>query len=319
MTASARTATTERIERLNTVSARRILDPDEAVPGAVGPGQLIPDDLLVDLGVDVTRLTAQQRVTLSREAVASMYSIGLRIEAALIAGFAARIATSELTDARTVYMLHEVGEETRHSRLFSRIIDSIGAQARLPVIGDPRFAVLERLGTGIAFGVGMQFPSAFNAMVLAGEEIPDLLQKKIAEHPACDPLIREASRYHRLEEARHLSFARMMVGELWERSWWGERVVVRRIVPLLIAGLFDAFVHPGVYSATGLPGVKTWLAVRRSPRRVALRHAATRPVLDALIEGGALRRGRIPARWRRLCGVDRQGRPVRPPAAAVTA
>ena len=71
--------------------------------------------------------------------------------------------------------------------------------------------------------------------------------------------------------------------------------------------MFDGMIHPGVYRTVGLPALPTWRAVARSPFRVALRHEATRPVLTALVDGGCFRRGSIPARWRRLCGVDGSG------------
>jgi hypothetical protein len=66
-------------------------------------------------------------------------------------------------------------------------------------------------------------------------------------------------------------------------------------------------IHPGVYRTIGLPALRTWLDAARSPSRVALRHEATRPVLAALVDGGCFRSGSIPARWRRLCGVDHAG------------
>ena len=50
--------------------------------------------------------------------------------------------------------------------------------------------------------------------MLAGEEIPDLMQKLASEHPETDPLLAEVNRYHRQEEARHLAFARMRLPEL---------------------------------------------------------------------------------------------------------
>lgn len=49
----------------------------------------------------------------------------------------------------------------------------------------------------------IQNPALLYTMVLAGEEIPDLLQKRAAEHPGTDPFVREVNRYHRQEEARH--------------------------------------------------------------------------------------------------------------------
>ena len=50
--------------------------------------------------------------------------------------------------------------------------------------------------------------------------------------------------------------------------------------------------------------------MRASAPRVELRHEATRPVLDALVDAGALTRGRIPSRWQELCGVDRAGEAI---------
>ena len=205
-------------------------------------------------------------------------------------------------------MLHEAGEETRHSRLFSRVIESIGPTAKLPVVADPRYAAIERLVTGLAFAIGLQFPSAFNAMVLAGEEIPDLFQKRVADHPDTDPFIRDASRYHRQEEARHLSFARMMVGELGSGHGGADSDWSSGSCPAWSTGCSTSSCTRACTPA-GLPGIRTWLAVRSSPRRAALRHEATRPVLNALVDGGALRPGRIPTQWRRLCGVDRFGTP----------
>jgi hypothetical protein len=86
-----------------------------------------------------------------------------------------------------------------------------------------------------------------------------------------------------------------------------DRYLVRRVAPLVIGGMFDMLVHPGVYETVGLPGWDTWKAVRASKDRVALRHEAVRPVLRALLDAGGLTRGRIPRRWRELCGVDRMG------------
>jgi hypothetical protein len=315
-TVMAEAPATARVRKLNTASARRMIDPDQEVLGGVGPGQIIPDDLLDLFGVDPTRLSAQQREILSREGTASMYSLGLRIEAILMAGFAASVATADLTDPRTVYMLHEVGEETRHSRLFSRLIGSIDAKAKLPLVDDPRFRGLQRILTGFAFAFGMQFQSVFNALVLTGEEIPDLLQKRVAEHPDADPFLREVSRYHRSEEARHLSFARLRVAELWAESWWLERFAVRRVLPIIMWGLFDSFVHPGMYAEAGLPGLKTWREARTHPTRVDLRALSLRPVLQAMIDGGAIKPGRVGRRWRKACLVDRHGSPLPLGAAA---
>ena len=61
-----------RIERLADAAGKRVIDPDRDIPGALGDGQILPDDLLslCDLGLD---LTAEQKAKLSREEVASMH------------------------------------------------------------------------------------------------------------------------------------------------------------------------------------------------------------------------------------------------------
>lgn len=80
-------AVTERVERLNRVSAKRVIDPEVDLPGSVGDGQLLPDELLSvhGLGLD---LSVDQRRTLGREEVASILDNGIRFEAVLEAGFA---------------------------------------------------------------------------------------------------------------------------------------------------------------------------------------------------------------------------------------
>jgi hypothetical protein len=76
--------------------------------------------------------------------------------------------------------------------------------------------------------------------------------------------------------------------------------------------LFRMFVHPGVYSAVGLPGWKTWQAVNRTPERLAVRYHATRNIVRTLLDTGVFERGHVPRGWRALCGVDRFGEPVGP-------
>ena len=84
-------------------------------------------------GLDLD-LTPEQRATLSREEVASIAANGVRFEAVLAAGFALEILRREdLTDPRITYILHELGEETRHSRLFIRMIEQLAPKARNPI------------------------------------------------------------------------------------------------------------------------------------------------------------------------------------------
>ena len=301
-----RDATVRRVERLNALSVRRTVDPDTDLPwGELGDGQLIPDELLTTAGLDV-ELDAAMRRRLAREEVASMLAMGVRFEAVLCAGFARMIAEApQLSDPRITYMLHEVGEETRHSRAFLRVIEELPPQTRNPFDRRAFTWLLHRITRRIA-----AHDTLLLVMTLAGEEIPDLLQRLVAEHPDSDPMLVALNRYHRQEEARHLSYARAVLTESWARAPWWERAAVRHVVPALVMMLWQNFVHPGVYAAADLPTWRTWKAVQRLPRRIELRRVATRPVLASLIDAGAVTRGRVPRAWRALCGVDRHGAPV---------
>jgi hypothetical protein len=291
-------AVEDRIGKLNNASARRVIDPDKELLGSVGPGQLIADELLSTVGLDLD-LTPEQKAKLSREELASIADAGIRFEAVLTAGFALQIVSSkDVTDPRNVYLLHEIGEESRHSRLFVRVVEQIAPTAKNPIDGK-LVNLLMRWGSRRI----VSLPALLYTLVLAGEEIPDLIQKRSAEHPDTDPFIAEVNKYHRLEEARHLSYARAVLPEVWEKASLVEKVAVRRVAPFVIKGMFETLIHPGVYTSIGLPGWDTWKAVNKTPERIALRHEALRPVLKALVDAGVFHEGRVPKGWRQLCGV----------------
>jgi len=302
-TATPQTATTpeERIQRLSDVSARRVLDPDVAVPGAPAEGQVLPDELLSIAGLPdvLARLTPEQKAKLSREEIAAVAEEGVRFESVLAAGFNHKVANHfDLTDPRVTYMLHELGEETRHSRLFIRMISALGPTAKNPFAkGLPGF------GRRAVINFAVRRPVLLFVLVLAGEEIPDLLQKRLSEHPDTDPFLRDVSKYHRQEEARHLAFARTVLPEEWAKASAFDRLLVRRVAPWMIQGMFEVLIHPGVYESVGLPGWPTWRQANRSAPRVALRKEATKPILDVLVQGGCFAADRIPKPWRRLTGV----------------
>ena len=287
---------TTRIERLNTASARRVIEPDVDVIGSVGDGPVMARDLLsvAGLGLD---LTDDQWCRLSREEMASIFDAGVRFESTLMANFGRSLAyRRDLTDPRVTYMLHEVGEETRHSRLFIRVISQLKPTAVNPFT-HPAFAVIDKRVTGWALG----HDALFMVMVLVGEEGPDLLQKLALDSEGTDPFVREVNRYHRSEEARHLSFGRTVLGELFAKAGRTEKFIIRHLGPAIGGGVFDGLVHPGVYATIGLPPWRTWNAVRKSAPRRELRAQVLRPVRDALVAAGAFRGDRPTRAWRKAC------------------
>src|SRR3954468_17746562 len=134
----------DRIERLSAVSLKRVIEPDVDVPGHIGDGAILPPELLSIDGLDLD-LTPEQLATLSREEVASIVESGIRFEAILIAGFSLDLAgTRDLTAPRVTYALHELGEETRHSRLFVRLLQQLDPKAKNP-LANPITIRLQRM------------------------------------------------------------------------------------------------------------------------------------------------------------------------------
>jgi hypothetical protein len=288
-------AASEKIERLNTASERRLVDPDKEILGHIGAGQILPDSLLSIAGLDLD-LTPEQRHRLAREEVASIVASGIRFEAVLEAGFAMELKDfRDLTDPRAVYLLHEIGEETRHQRLFIRLLAQCEGTAKNPLV-NPVMNVVDWVGTRLIIAL----PALLYTLVLGGEEIPDLFQKIASEHPDTDPFIREVNKYHRMEEARHLSFARARLPEVWAEAGFIQKIAVRYVAPLVIRMMFDEMVHPGVYATIGLPAMATWKQANATPGRKAMRAKACRKIVDAVTDAGIFRKGRLPKGWRRL-------------------
>ena len=199
-----------KIHRLSTASAKRVIEPDTDLPGHIGPGQIIPDDLLSVAGLDLD-LSDEQKAKLSREEVGSITTAGVIFEAVLEAGFALQITRSQdFTDPRITFLLHEIGEETRHQRMFIRMLEDLRPTAVHP-LDKWSLRAIQRF----VLARFIQRPALLYTLVLGGEEIPDLIQKKAAEHPGTDPFIQQVNRYHRQEEARHLSFARAVLPEVF--------------------------------------------------------------------------------------------------------
>ncbi len=301
----------ERIERLSGASLRRVVEPDTDVVGSVGAGMVLPQELLSVADLDL-QLGEEEWAKLSREELASIFDAGIRLEASLMAGFGFMLmARPNLVDPRVTYILHEIGEETRHSRLFVRVIEQLSPEAVNPFLR-PTVRRVDRYLTSRAVLRG----ALFCVLVLTGEEAPDLLQRRSSEHPHTDPFVREVNRYHRMEEARHLSFARTLLPELWRDASGLERLVIRYAAPWAMTGLFDSLVHPGVYRVIGLPGWRTWNRARKTESRRQLRAEAFRPVCTALRNAGAFsRRGRLPKTWQRICRLDAAGQPRTEPTA----
>ena len=183
-----------------------------------------------------------------------------------MAGFGLMLAYQpDLVDPRVTYVLHEIGEETRHSRLFLRVVEQLAPSARNPFT-QRWYSRLDRLATTVALGMEGHVLRD-GAHRRGGARSPATSIQRASRHrpvrPRGEPL--PPRRGGASPVVRSHAAARAL-GRVPPRT---ERWLVRHVAPLAMEGIFDSLVHPGVYRTVGLPGWRTWNRVRVSAERRA--------------------------------------------------
>jgi hypothetical protein len=234
-------------DRLLKSSARHSYDPevdlDWDAPLVDGLWFMQPERLSL-YGTDLwDRMSEEQRIELSKHEVASISSVGLWFELILMQMMVRDLYSADPRSQRMHYALTEVGDECRHSLMFGKAIDRVGA----PAYGPP--PAIHRLGRLMkSIGVGA---SAY-ASILVAEEILDRWQRELMKDERVQPLVRMVCRIHVLEEARHMTFARDEVEAMMPKlnavtRTWHQTALAQ--TALMVA---RALVNPEVYRAVGI-------------------------------------------------------------------
>jgi hypothetical protein len=199
------------------------------------------------------RMTHAQRLTLARHEAASVASVGLWFEHILIRMLAKIAYDGDPASPRVQYALAEIAEECRHSTMFARMI----ARMEVPAYGvRPHVHRLGRILPLIARG------EVIWGATLLGEEIPDRIQREMAEDESIQPLMRMVNRIHILEEARHIGFAREELARAVAATPRPLRPLRRLLLAHIAFIISRSLINPEVYRSVGLDPRKT--------RRIAL-------------------------------------------------
>jgi P-aminobenzoate N-oxygenase AurF len=284
----------ERIaDRLLRSTAAKNFDPDIDIdwsaPLADGLRYALPHRCSL-YGTDLFNgLSPSQQLELGKHEVVSVASTGIFLESVLMRMLAGLAYWGDPVSRHAQYALAELGEETRHTIMFARMIERLGTPCYLP----PK--IILRLGgmlSGIARG-----PSMWGA-ILIGEEIIDRLQREIVADESVQPLVRMISHIHIVEEARHVGFARAELTRSVARS---SRLAMayHRFVLARIAFVFSRIlINPRVYAAVGLDPRQARRAALANPYyRATLKYGGEK-LVSFLTQAGLIGR---PGRflWRR--------------------
>lgn len=293
----------DRLSRLIDLSLPVVEPEDRFDWAAIDPAQ--PTNPYVTSLTGLVELTPEQSARLAKEEFCSTIEVSIRLEAILTAAFGVMLFRHPTVMGPDVtYVLHEIGEETRHSRAFVRMLEQVKPETRNPGTGGPLAALI---GTLIAGAITR--PALWWVVTMAGEEIPDLYQRMTMNSPHIDPVVREVIRYHRTEEARHLGFARMQFPKAMAEASLYDRLFMRFVMPSLLILFHMIYFHPGCYKVVNLPPYRTWWRARKNSMRVETRAMAARKVLREIRRTGLYER-RVPRGWQRLCGVNSKGERV---------
>ncbi|MDR7302881.1 AurF N-oxygenase family protein [Haloactinomyces albus] len=189
------------------------------------------------------QLTEQQRIELTKHEFASIASNGLWFEILLMQMLLKDVYSRDPRTAHAQYALTEVADECRHSTMFARACERVGAPAYGPI------PILHHGGRILP--AVLKGPSAY-ASILVAEEILDRFQRDQMNDPEVQPLVRMVNRIHVLEEARHVTFAREEVTRGMRECNAAQRAYHQYWTALVSFCIVRALINPRVYKAVGL-------------------------------------------------------------------
>jgi hypothetical protein len=222
-------------------------------------------------------LTQAQRIELTKHELASIVGVGIWFEEILMQMLLRRAYDRDATGPDVQWALTEIADECRHSVMFAKMISKFGC----PVYGvGRRTHELGRLFKSTSHSV-LTF-----AATLYVEEILDAIQREAIEDETLQPLVRDVSRIHVIEEARHIGYAREQA--LRSLSYRSDRArrYDRLILGIVVRVATEALIHPQVYAAVGLDPQVAAQAAEANPNWRATKQFAAAKVLGVFDEAG---------------------------------
>ena len=235
------------------------------------------------------RLSEEQRKELSRQEVASIARTGIWFEAILIESLIRHAYDLDPATSHVQYAYTEIADECRHSVMFAKFIDKMGAaHHRFPRVPQVLGKVFKATSNG---------PLTFGGALFI-EELLDQAQREMMTDEAIVPLSRAVSRIHVTEEARHMRYAREELIRDWPNRGALARARSRLVLALVAAVSTDYLIHPDCYARVGLDPRQARRAARRNPHWRASKRWMARQAVETFTAAGLIS-GLSERIWRR--------------------
>jgi hypothetical protein len=238
--------TAQRSAQLVAASERTTLDPfadvDWSVPVDDSAYHLPPEWLPLYGTPPWDQMSDGERKAYSRHEAGALCGAGIWFENLLMQAVLRHLAELPVTHPAHRYLLVEVADECRHSTMFGEFIRRAGTPAYRP-------AQAEGFGgiDGLPGGRAMSY-----LLILAVEELLDAANRATMKDDRVHPVARDVARLHVLEEARHVSFAKTYLSEIWPTLTAEERAAAADFAPTAVSTIADLMIHPDVYRTLGI-------------------------------------------------------------------
>jgi len=247
-------------ERLLKSSANKFYDPDVDIDWAAPLPEGLPYQPEHRCSLYGThlwdKLSPEQRLELGKHELASIASNGIFFEVLLMQMLLKEVYNADPTTRHAQYALTEIADECRHSTMFARSVERVGAPAYGPLkIVHQAGKLLPLIGYG---------PALYGSILVA-EEILDRIQRESMADENIQPLVRMVNRIHVLEEARHVTFAREEVTRGMKKLGKAELRYQRWLIALVSFSITRSLVNPHVYKAVGLNPRQAWHTALNNP------------------------------------------------------
>ncbi|GAB17511.1 hypothetical protein GOEFS_035_00430 [Gordonia effusa NBRC 100432] len=228
-----------------------------------------------------SELTEEEQNDLGRHETVAVLSFGLYAEVGLsMMLMRAVMENPELVNDHCRYALAEVGEETRHSTMFSRMVNKSGLP---PYTYPKRMMKMMRLVGLVPLG-----PASYAGTLLI-EEILDRLQREASIDESIQPHLRQLMKIHVLEEARHITYAREELVRSMQAHGKVYNAVHRGLFSVMVFGVLPALVNPKVYRSIGVGYFRGLLESQRNPEYRERAVFAGEPLLRFCYEAGFIK------------------------------
>ncbi len=207
------------------------------------------------------RMTPEHRIELTRCEVANNLGFGIWVETLFVQMLARHSLGFDPRSDHLRYALTEIGDETRHSTMFSRQLVKLDR-------GPYTYNLIDRGATDLLRAFSTE-PLAFVA-VLFVEEIFDALQRIGMRDETIQPLCRQTFRIHVVEEARHMRYARDELFRVIPGLPRFRREALALAVGFGIGLVERCWRTPAMYAEAGLDAAKAAAQAKHNPHWRAL-------------------------------------------------